>query len=99
MGLHPLKARPPGQLLKANPSAPRGPLQYGVKFERRLTIKVPQGLTDEQVLFLSGIFHDLLGHECANDEEAKDHGSFFAHRIGTEKPGYGTGRKFHFHAE
>src|SRR6267378_894620 len=27
MGLHPLKARPPGQLLKAIPSAPRGPLQ------------------------------------------------------------------------
>jgi hypothetical protein len=31
--------------------------------------------------------HDLLGHECANDTEAKDHGSFIAHRIGTEKPG------------
>ena len=31
--------------------------------------------------------HDLLGHECANDVEARDHGSFIAHRIGTEKPG------------
>ena len=31
--------------------------------------------------------HDLLGHACANDEEARDHGSFIAHRIGTEKPG------------
>lgn len=31
--------------------------------------------------------HDILGHECANDDEAKDHGSFIAHRIGTEKPG------------
>jgi len=30
---------------------------------------------------------DLLGHECANDMEARDHGSFIAHRIGTEKPG------------
>jgi hypothetical protein len=30
---------------------------------------------------------DLIGHECANDREAKDHGSFIAHRIGTEKPG------------
>jgi hypothetical protein len=30
---------------------------------------------------------DLLGHNCANDKEAKDHGSFIAHRIGTEKPG------------
>ena len=30
---------------------------------------------------------DLLGHDCANDREAKDHGSFIAHRIGTEKPG------------
>jgi hypothetical protein len=31
--------------------------------------------------------HDLLGHDCANDAEAEDHGSFIAHRIGTEKPG------------
>jgi hypothetical protein len=27
--------------------------------------------------------HDLLGHDCANDGEARVH----AHRIGTEKPG------------
>jgi hypothetical protein len=31
--------------------------------------------------------HDLLGHECADDKEARDHGNFIAHRIGTEKPG------------
>jgi hypothetical protein len=31
--------------------------------------------------------HDLIGQECANDKEAMDHGSFIAHRIGTEKPG------------
>jgi hypothetical protein len=31
--------------------------------------------------------HDLLGHDCIDDEEAKQHGSFIAHRIGTEKPG------------
>ena len=30
--------------------------------------------------------HDMLGHECADDKEAKEHGSFIAHRIGTEKP-------------
>jgi hypothetical protein len=38
---------------------------------------------------LAGYFpaHNLIGHECANDEEAKDHGSFIAHRIGTETPG------------
>lgn len=30
--------------------------------------------------------HDLLGHDCADDEEARQHGSFIAHRIGTEKP-------------
>ncbi|MCA1451615.1 hypothetical protein I6F35_00115 [Bradyrhizobium sp. BRP22] len=30
--------------------------------------------------------HDLSGHACANDDEARDHGSFIAHRIGTEKP-------------
>lgn len=38
---------------------------------------------------LAGQFpaRDLIGHECANDEEAKDHGNFIAHRIGTEKPG------------
>jgi hypothetical protein len=37
---------------------------------------------------LAGDFpaRDLLGHECVNDKEAKDHGSFIAHRIGTEKP-------------
>jgi hypothetical protein len=29
---------------------------------------------------------DLIGHECMNDDEARDHGSFIAHRIGTEKP-------------
>jgi hypothetical protein len=29
---------------------------------------------------------DLLGHECTSDKEAKDHASFIAHRIGTEKP-------------
>jgi hypothetical protein len=29
---------------------------------------------------------DMLGHECANDKEAKDHGNFIAYRIGTEKP-------------
>jgi len=30
--------------------------------------------------------NDLMGHECINDEEAKEHGSFIAHRVGTEKP-------------
>ena len=30
---------------------------------------------------------DLIGHECANDDEAREHGNFIAHRIGTEKPG------------
>jgi hypothetical protein len=37
---------------------------------------------------------DLLGHECANDDEAKDHGNFIAHRIGTEKPGMILGGNF-----
>jgi hypothetical protein len=31
--------------------------------------------------------HDLLGHNCANDKEAKDHANFIANRMGTEKPG------------
>lgn len=30
--------------------------------------------------------HDVIGHECANDSEAREHGSFIAHRIGSEKP-------------
>jgi hypothetical protein len=30
---------------------------------------------------------DLIGQECANDDEARGHGNFIAHRIGTEKPG------------
>jgi hypothetical protein len=29
---------------------------------------------------------DLVGHDCANEEEARAHGRFIAHRIGTEKP-------------
>jgi len=31
--------------------------------------------------------HDVLGQDCANDKEARDHAKFIAHRIGTEKPG------------
>jgi hypothetical protein len=30
--------------------------------------------------------HDLIGHVCSNDDEAQEHGSFIAHRVGTEKP-------------
>jgi hypothetical protein len=29
---------------------------------------------------------DLVGHHCASEEEAREHGRFIAHRIGTEKP-------------
>ena len=29
---------------------------------------------------------DFLGHDCESDDEARDHASFLAHRIGTEKP-------------
>ena len=29
---------------------------------------------------------DLVGHECASEEEANDHARFIAHRIGTKKP-------------
>jgi hypothetical protein len=38
---------------------------------------------------LAGVLpaHDLIGHDCSDDREARDHGSFIAHRIGTEKPG------------
>jgi hypothetical protein len=30
--------------------------------------------------------HDVVGQDCADDEEAKEQGSFIAHRIGTERP-------------
>jgi hypothetical protein len=30
--------------------------------------------------------NDLIGHDCASEEEAREHGRFIAHRIGTEKP-------------
>ncbi|WP_376711596.1 DUF6894 family protein [Bradyrhizobium altum] len=30
--------------------------------------------------------NDVLGHECSSAKEAREHGSFIAHRIGTEKP-------------
>jgi hypothetical protein len=29
---------------------------------------------------------DAHGHECSHDDEARAHGDFIAHRIGTEKP-------------
>jgi hypothetical protein len=29
---------------------------------------------------------DLIGHECSNDDEAREHGNFIAHRIGRKKP-------------
>lgn len=37
---------------------------------------------------LAGQFpaRDLIGHACADDDDAKAHGSFIAHRIGSEKP-------------
>ena len=30
--------------------------------------------------------HDVHGHECSCDAEAKQHAEFIAHRIGSEKP-------------
>ena len=30
--------------------------------------------------------NDMIGHECLNDVEARERGSFIAHRVGTEKP-------------
>lgn len=30
--------------------------------------------------------NDLIGHECSDDDEAREHGCFIAHRVGTEKP-------------
>lgn len=30
--------------------------------------------------------HDMTGHDCMNDDEAKEHGNFIAQRIGNEKP-------------
>jgi Domain of unknown function (DUF6894) len=37
---------------------------------------------------LAGDFaaHDFVGHGCANEDEAEEHGRFIAQRIGTEKP-------------
>jgi hypothetical protein len=35
-----------------------------------------------------------MGHECLNDEEAREHGSFIAHRVGTEKPDMIQGGNF-----
>jgi hypothetical protein len=30
--------------------------------------------------------HDLIGHDCAGDTEAKQHGSMLAHKVGTDRP-------------
>lgn len=36
--------------------------------------------------------NDLVGRECNNDDEAREHGSFLAHRVGTEHPDGDLGR-------
>ena len=62
---------------------------------KRLAIKVesshaPQRPTASSRFFfhLAGEIsaHDVIGQECASTDEAKAHGEFIAHRIGTEKP-------------
>lgn len=30
--------------------------------------------------------HDVVGHECENDEAARKHGELIAHKLGTERP-------------
>jgi hypothetical protein len=30
--------------------------------------------------------HDLIGHECADDEEAEKYGKMLAHNVGTDRP-------------
>ena len=32
--------------------------------------------------------HDFVGHECSSKKEARNHASFIAHRIGTERPSF-----------
>jgi hypothetical protein len=32
--------------------------------------------------------HDFMGHECWSTKEARQHASFIAHRIGTERPSF-----------
>ncbi len=29
---------------------------------------------------------DVIGHDCADDQQARDDGNLIAHRLGTEKP-------------
>jgi hypothetical protein len=38
--------------------------------------------------------HDLLGHDCANDTEARIRGNFIAHKVGTGKPEMGREGNF-----
>jgi hypothetical protein len=38
--------------------------------------------------------NDLLGHDCVDDREARDHANFIAHRIGTEQPEMVRGGNF-----
>jgi hypothetical protein len=30
--------------------------------------------------------HDLIGHDCAGDKEAKQYGRMLAHNVGTDRP-------------
>jgi hypothetical protein len=31
--------------------------------------------------------HDMAGHECANDNEAREHDGILAHQLGSARPG------------
>lgn len=31
--------------------------------------------------------HDMIGHECADENEAKEHAGFLAHQLGSARPG------------
>jgi len=67
-------ARAPGEAAARTAQSPHGPQQGGLmsRYFFHLAGDVPA--------------HDLLGHDCGDEAEAVDHGSFIAHRIGTERP-------------
>ncbi|WP_375780231.1 hypothetical protein ACE103_16155 [Bradyrhizobium sp. ma5] len=65
----------------------RAPQRLTVKVEPSYVPKLPKA-SSRFFFHLAGEIsaHDVIGQECASTDEAKAHGEFIAHRIGTEKP-------------
>ena len=53
--------------------------------ERRTVVGIAAPCPGTSSIWQAGFQLTLIG-TCSNDDEAREHGSFIAHRVGTEKP-------------